>query len=102
MADQVPFDEIKKHVLPIAQKYFDLSEYPLIVFGSRAAGTARSTSDIDIGINGVRPIPNHLLAKFREAVRETPLLYKVDIVDLNTVSANFRQIALKNYQVITP
>ncbi len=102
MEDQIPIQEIKKYVLPIVNKYLDLATYRLLVFGSRATGTAEPTSDIDIGIHGPRPVPRHLLAALREDVKETPLIYKVDIVDLSSMSDNFRHLAISNAKIISP
>lgn len=100
--DQIPLNEIEKHVLPVAHKYLDLSEYRLVIFGSRAAGTAQSTSDIDIGIQGPKPVPRHLLAHLREDLKEAPTIYKIDVVDLTTASKTFRQEAIKNAKTIVP
>jgi predicted nucleotidyltransferase len=87
--------------LPIAGKHLDLKEYRLFIFGSRALGTASPTSDIDIGIQGSRVVPRHLLAALREDIKETPLLNKVDVVDFLTVSDDFRDLAMKNSIMIT-
>jgi|CXWL01.1.fsa_nt_gi type I restriction enzyme S subunit len=100
--DQIPESEIKKHLLPLAHKYLDLNKYRLVVFGSRAAGTAQPTSDLDIGIEGPTPVPRHLLAHLREEIKETPLLYKVDIIDLTTASDAFKRLARKDAKPITP
>lgn len=102
MDEQIPILEIKKYVLPIVNKYLDLATYRLFVFGSRATGTAEPTSDIDIGIQGPRPVPRHLLAALREDIKETPLIYKVDIVDISSVSSNFRHLATNNARIINP
>lgn len=100
--DQIPFGEIKKYLLPIAHKHLDLSKYRLLVFGSRAAGTAQPTSDIDIGIQGPKPVPRHLLARLREDIKEAPILYKIDVVDLATTSESFRQLANQTAKPIVP
>lgn len=54
------------------------------VFGSRAAGTARRASDIDLAIEapGLAPARWHAL---REALEEAPLIYRLDIVRLDTL-----------------
>lgn len=100
--DQIPLGEIKKHVLPIACKYLDFRKYRLVVFGSRAAGTAQPTSDIDIGIEGPQPVPRHLLARLREDLKEAPTIFKIDVVDLTATSETFRREAVKNAKIITP
>lgn len=77
-----------------------LRGYEVILFGSRADGTARSRSDFDIGILGDRPLDVQTLFSLRDMLDELPTLYTFDVVDLNTVSARFREEALKSYKVL--
>lgn len=51
----------------------------MILYGSRAKGTARERSDIDIAISGVENF-NELVEK----AEELPTLYSVDIVNMDT------------------
>lgn len=51
----------------------------VILFGSRAKGTARERSDIDIAVCGVENVD-----KLQEEIEDIPTLYTVDIVDLDT------------------
>lgn len=51
----------------------------VILYGSRAKGTARERSDIDIAVSGVDNF--ELLV---EKVEELPTLYSVDIVNMDT------------------
>lgn len=102
MQDQKLIGEVKKYILPIAGKHLDLNDYRLFIFGSRALGTASPTSDIDIGIQGSKIVPRHILASLREDVREAPLLHKVDVVDLLAVSDVFRDLAMKSSIMISP
>ena len=50
----------------------------VVLFGSRAKGTALPESDIDIAVSGVQDV--ELL---REALEELPTLYKIDLVSLD-------------------
>ncbi|MBU6426172.1 MAG: nucleotidyltransferase domain-containing protein, partial [Rhodospirillales bacterium] len=59
------------------------------VFGSRAKGTTRRGSDLDLAISAVPPAAK---ARLAEAFENAPLAYKVDIVDLATVSPEFRAL----------
>lgn len=51
----------------------------VILYGSRAKGTARERSDIDIAVTGAEDF--ELLA---ESVDELPTLYSVDLVNIDT------------------
>jgi predicted nucleotidyltransferase len=52
----------------------------IILFGSRAKGTARIGSDIDLAIKGTFSADNWL--KLLRDVDDIEILYKVDLVDL--------------------
>lgn len=78
----------------------ELQGHEVILFGSRADGTARSRSDFDIGILGDKPLDAQTMFDLRDMLDELPTLYTFDVVDLNTVSARFREEALKSYKVL--
>ena len=56
------------------------------LFGSRARGDARKTSDVDIAIEAVHPIKSTLISQLRLEIEESSIPYRVDIVDLSTAS----------------
>ena len=59
-------------------------------FGSRATGQRlRRFSDLDLAVGG-EEMPLELLDALREALDESRLPFKVDIVDLATVTPEFR------------
>jgi predicted nucleotidyltransferase len=62
------------------------------VFGSRAAGTARRYSDIDVGLAG-EPLLFDQLGRLREALEDSELPYRVDVVNLAETSDQFRAVA---------
>jgi len=67
----------------------------LYLFGSHARGTARSTSDIDVGILPKAPLPIGILAELREALFESIIPVSVDLVDLSYTDEDFKQQILK-------
>lgn len=67
--------------------------YRVFLFGSRASGSAREGSDIDIGIEGPQPLSYEVLARIRGDLEEAPTLYSFDIVDFARVPAKFRTVA---------
>jgi predicted nucleotidyltransferase len=62
----------------------------LWVFGSRAKGTAMPASDLDLAIDMGLPLPFSASAHLASAFEAAPLPYRVDLVDLQTVSPEFR------------
>ena len=62
------------------------------VFGSRAGGDPKPWSDLDLAIEAPEPLSLPLLAELTEAFAESPLPWKVDIVDRKTVSEAFGRI----------
>ncbi|MCR4314638.1 MAG: nucleotidyltransferase domain-containing protein, partial [Candidatus Uhrbacteria bacterium] len=71
------------------------SGYETVLFGSWATGTARPTSDIDIGIVGDQPVPNDRMVEIRAKVEAIQTLRKIEVVDLQTTDERFRQHALE-------
>lgn len=68
--------------------------YRAFLFGSRANGTAAVNSDWDIGIDGPAELPGHILQLIAGDLQELPTLHWFDVVDMNTVSASFRESAM--------
>ena len=66
-------NSILEEIINLAKKYFAST---VILFGSRAKGTATERSDIDIAVSG---IPENL----REELDNLPTLYTIDLVNLD-------------------
>jgi len=69
--------------------------FRIFLFGSRAAGTARRRSDIDIGIDGPAPVPFETMTAIAEDLEDVRSLYSVDVVDFQRVPERFRRVASK-------
>ena len=69
-------------------------------FGSRGNGTATEYSDLDLAIVGKGKISRRVKMLLREAFEESDLPFRVDILDYNAVSDEFRAIIEENYEVI--
>lgn len=69
-----------------------LGGYPakVYLFGSRATGSARRTSDIDVAVWPLVELPVGTLAAIREALFETTIPYTVDLVDLSETDPTFQ------------
>ena len=62
------------------------------VFGSRASASARRYSDLDLALEAEKPLSPDVLSDVREALSESDLPYKVDMIDLRSIDAAFRAI----------
>jgi predicted nucleotidyltransferase len=81
-------DVLRAHLPPGARAY---------VFGSRAHGGARQYSDLDLALEWDRPFGIDLIGQIAEALSESDLPYKVDIVDLALVDPAFRKRIAKDW-----
>jgi predicted nucleotidyltransferase len=77
-----------------------LQGHRVVLFGSRAAQTARDRSDFDIGVLGDEPLPVQDFFAIEDELDDLPTLYKIDWVDLNKVSEAFRNRCLQTAEVI--
>lgn len=62
------------------------------VFGSRAKWTSKDSSDLDLAIDANRPLTPSEVSRMSDAFEESDLSYKVDVVDMHSVSDRFRAI----------
>ncbi len=83
----------------IVLKIMQNQPFKVFLFGSRAAATHKKFSDIDIGFIGEGELPTLLKSDMEDALEESIVPYKVDLVDFGTVSEAFRAQALQNIQV---
>jgi uncharacterized protein len=67
----------------------------VFLFGSRARGTHRSGSDVDIGLMPTKTMDPIGIAVLRERIEASNIPYKVDIVNFQDVSDEFRKSALR-------
>ena len=61
------------------------------MFGSRAHGGARRYSDLDLALEWDRPLGLDVIGQIAEALSDSDLPFKVDIVDLSLVEPAFRR-----------
>ena len=67
----------------------------IFVFGSRARGDFRLGSDVDIGLISQKKAYSNRVSFLREKIENSNIPYKVDIVNFEEVSEDFRQKALE-------
>ena len=67
----------------------------IFLFGSRASGIHRRSSDIDIGFSG---LSDPLFTKVRDSLiselEESVIPHHVDLVNIDNVSSDFRDVAM--------
>jgi predicted nucleotidyltransferase len=68
----------------------------IYLFGSRARGTHRPSSDIDIAINLGREMTFEEIGIARNIVEGLNIPQKVDIVDMNIISESMKKEILKD------
>jgi type I restriction enzyme S subunit len=69
-------------------------------FGSRYKWTANDYSDLDIALAGGKKLTLKKLCAVKDAFEESTLPFRVDVLDWNAVSAEFREIISNGYEVI--
>lgn len=82
--------EQRSLILGLLKKYLGTSSYRVFLFGSRAKGTARANSDLDLMIDthkGLGPIRSEL----NEAFEKSDLPFKVDLVEKIELTDAFRK-----------
>jgi predicted nucleotidyltransferase len=71
-------------------------------FGSRARGTAKPHSDLDLALIGEAPLDGLTLAELAEDFSASGLPFRVDVVDWAAAAPAFREIIRRDRQVIQP
>ena len=73
----------------------------IYLYGSWAAGKAGKTSDIDIAVLPLAPLPKGVLSELRQTLEESNVLYSVDLVDLSEADETFRPRTreIKSYRI---
>jgi predicted nucleotidyltransferase len=68
----------------------------VFLFGSRAQGVHRRSSDIDIGFSGLsEPLFTRVRDRLLSELEESTIPHHVDLVNIDAVSGDFREVALE-------
>lgn len=67
-----------------------LPALPVMVFGSRARGKARPSSDLDLLVDVTEPIDEVILAHLQQDFVESDLPFRVEVLDGARMDAAFR------------
>jgi predicted nucleotidyltransferase len=86
-----------KIILDILEQYVPAGE--VWAFGSRQRGTNKKNSDLDLAVVGHGQQPLTVMGNLKEAFMESTLPYRVDVLDYQVVTSNFRKIIDAEHEV---
>lgn len=72
----------------------------VLAFGSRVSGTTQDYSDLDLAIVAEDRLPLRILAHLREDFDESELSFRIDVLDWQAISEEFRNVIKQQYEVI--
>ncbi len=91
-------EDITQKVVDLLKQ--DLNPQRIILFGSRAKGTAKPYSDIDIAIEGGKALDHRERRKLKEKIEEISGIYTVDLIFLDLVEKDFAELVKKTGKVL--
>ena len=83
-------DEEMNIILDIIKKY--AGDCKVLVFGSRLKGTNKPFSDLDLAFISNEKLGLKKFSKLKLKFEESDLPYRVDIIDYNRVSKEFKKL----------
>ena len=86
--------ELKELVL----KELENEKVKVFIFGSRARGDNYIASDVDIGLIPYGSLNTRKITILKEKIENSNIPYKVEIVNFNEVSEDFKNEALKDIE----
>ncbi len=86
-------EKLKEEIKSVVSRYLDTDDHRVFFFGSRVTGESTERSDIDVGIEGPEPIPSAVMFKIQEEIDKIPTLYKIEVVDFQAVSEDFKKVS---------
>jgi len=84
----------KSWLLKIIRNF--LPDVHVLAFGSRVHGHHKRYSDLDIALKGDRPIEQRFLGYIQEHCDQSNIPYKIDIMDYQHLSLEFKEIIDRN------
>lgn len=91
-------DDQLEIIIDILNKYVPNCE--VRAYGSRYKGDSKEYSDLDLAIVGKEKLDRKLLMDLREAFEESNLPFRVDVLDWNGISEEFRNVIDAGYEVL--
>jgi predicted nucleotidyltransferase len=72
----------------------------VLAFGSRVSGKCKPYSDLDLVLKSTGKLPLGVIAELKDALSESDLPFRVDVLDWMTLNENFKNIILANAEVL--
>lgn len=91
---ELTVEQIVEEVKGLFKYYLPEKEWQLFLYGSQVRGDAVYNSDIDMAIFGKKKVSWEKMVRLKAAIEGIPTLRKVDVVDLNNVSKDFKKEVL--------
>lgn len=85
-------EEHKKKIIGVLTVLFP--DAIIYLFGSRARGTQREYSDIDLAIDGGAPINPGAIGEAKAMLSESNIPYVIEVVDFNEISETMKNAIL--------
>ena len=82
-------DDYFKQIRDVIFKHLKNYRFQLYLYGSQSRQQANRTSDIDVGIFPLTPLPTGLLSEIREELEESHIPFPVELVDLSKTTPDF-------------
>ena len=89
--------DLEENYITLIKNTFDnyLSNYKLYIFGSRTKGRAHEYSDIDLAVDSPE-FTNQTKLAIENYFADSTIPYKIDIVDLNSITEQFKKLISKD------
>ena len=71
----------------------------IYLYGSRALGTHRQWSDIDLALDAGTKLDAGIVEEAKEVLEALRTPYRYDVIDLNGVSDKFRAIVMRDKKI---
>ena len=84
--------KVEEGISEVAKLCRNFHAKEVILYGSRAKGTARERSDIDIAVTGVKNFDI-----LEEKIEELPTLYSVDLLNMDTCRNDLLKEDIRQY-----
>lgn len=91
MSEQIN-PKYKNEVIKAVEYHFPHAK--IILFGSRARGTAKEGSDIDIAIDNKEPVPLLEIPRIKATMENLTIPLMVDVVDLHRIPVELKNLIL--------
>lgn len=86
-------DEEKRKITEVIKAL--IPNVMIYLYGSRARGTFKQGSDIDIALDAGKQIPRIDVGEIKDMLNASNMIYKFDIVDLYSIPKEMKTIILK-------